>query len=303
MKPVFLFPGQASQEVGMGKDISNEYSRVRNLYDAAEVFLEFPLKKLSFEGPLEELTKTQYTQPAIFVASCAFDLLLKEKGVEPVAAAGHSLGEFSALVSSKTMTFEAGLKLVKLRGELMGKAGEINPGAMSAVIGLDAEIVEQICSETEGIVIPANYNSPGQLVISGEVEAVKNAGAKMKERGAKIVMPLNVSGAFHSPLMEFAIEELYSAIDDTEFFKPKFPVYTNVTAKPASSAEETRELLKKQLISPVRWENSIENMLTIAETFIEVGPGKVLTGLLKRIDKSKTGISVGTKESLDSLYN
>lgn len=299
--PVFLFPGQASQEVGMGKDIYDAFVRVRDLYDAAETYLEFPLKKLSFEGPLEELTKTQFTQPAIFVASCAFDLLLKEKGIKPAAAAGHSLGEFSALISSQSMTFEAGLKLVKLRGELMGKAGELNPGAMSAIIGLDAGIVEQVCSETEGIVIPANYNSPGQLVISGEVEAVKKAGAEMKERGAKIVMPLNVSGAFHSPLMEFAIEELYSAIDDTEFFQPKFPVYTNVTAKPASSPDETRDLLKKQLVSPVRWEESIKNMLTLTGNFIEVGPGKVLSGLIKRIDKSKSCVPVGTKEAIDAL--
>ena len=285
----------------MGKDIYDEFSRIRELYDAAETFLGIPLKKLSFEGPIEELTKTQFTQPAIFAASCAFDLLLKEKGIHPVAAAGHSLGEFSALVSSQTMTFEAGLRLVKIRGELMGKAGELNPGAMSAVIGLDSAIVEEACKEIDGIVIPANYNSPGQLVISGEVEAVRQAGILMKERGAKIVKPLVVSGAFHSPLMEYAIEELYAAIDDTELFEPKFPVYTNVTAQPASSADETRELMKKQLVNPVRWENSVINMLNLADTFIEVGPGNVLTGLLKRIDRSKSGVPIGTLGELNEL--
>jgi [acyl-carrier-protein] S-malonyltransferase len=297
----FLFPGQASQKVGMGQDIYENDIRVRELYDAAESYLKFPLKQLSFEGPLEELTKTQYTQPAIFVHSCAIDLLLKEKKVSPIAAAGHSLGEFSAYVSAEAINFEEGLKLVKLRGELMGKAGNINPGAMTAIIGLESELVEEACQEAGGIVIPANYNSPGQLVISGEIDAVQRAGEIAKHKGAKIVKPLTVSGAFHSPLMENASEELYSALDEIKFKSPKFPVFTNVTARPAENPEEARELLKRQLLNPVRWENTIRNMLEYTGKFIEAGPGNVLSGLLKRIDKEAVAIPVGSFEALSSF--
>lgn len=297
----FIFPGQASQTVGMGEDLYREDARVREIYDAAETFLGFPLKRLSFAGPLEELTQTRITQPAIFVMSCAVDLLLKERGVIPAAAAGHSLGEFSALVSAGALTFDAGLKLVKLRGELMQKAGEIRPGAMAAVIGLEAEAVEICCENTPGTVVPANYNSPGQLVISGEVEAVEEAMASCKEAGAKIVKRLTVSGAFHSPLMEFAGEQLYAALDETEFSKPKFPVYHNVTAQPASSADEIRDLLKKQLLNPVRWETSMINMRKITGTFIEAGPGKVLTGLMKRIDRSAKLINADAFEAVNSI--
>jgi len=297
----FLFPGQASQKVGMGQDIYEKYMRVRELYDAAESYLKFPLKWLSFEGPLEELTKTQFTQPAIFVHSCAVDLLLKEKKITPVAAAGHSLGEFSAYVSAEVLNFEEGLKLVKLRGELMGKAGDINPGAMSAIIGLDSVLVEEACREAKGIVIPANYNSPGQLVISGEVDAVQRAGEIAKAKGAKIVKSLTVSGAFHSPLMEDASQELYAALDEIEFKSAKFPVFTNVSASPAQNPDESRELLKRQLLNPVLWEDSINNMLHISNKFMEVGPGNVLSGLLKRINKEAEAIPVGTYEALSSF--
>ena len=297
----FIFPGQASQTAGMGEDLYREDSRVREIYDAAETYLGFPLKRLSFAGPLEELTQTRITQPAIFVMSCAVDLLLKERGVIPAAAAGHSLGEFSALVSAGAITFDAGLKLVKLRGELMQKAGEIRSGAMAAVIGLEADKVEICCENTPGTVIPANYNSPGQLVISGEVEAVEKAMAACKEAGAKIVKRLTVSGAFHSPLMEFAGEQLYAALDATGFSEPEYPVFHNVTAHPASSPDEIRDLLKKQLLNPVRWETSMVNMRKITGTFIEAGPGKVLTGLMKRIDRSAKLINADTLEAINSL--
>lgn len=287
--------------MGMGEDLYRESSRVRELYDAAENFLGFPLKKLSFAGPLEELTKTQVTQPAIFVMSCAVDMLLKERGITPAAAAGHSLGEFSALVSAEAINFEEGLKLVKLRGELMGRAGEINPGAMAAVIGLEAELVEEACREAGGIVIPANYNSPGQLVISGEIEAVKRAGELAKEKGAKIIKPLNVSGAFHSPLIEYASEELYQALDETEFRQPAFPVFANVTGEPAANPQEIRKLLKLQLLRPVKWEQAIRNMIPLADGFLEVGPGGVLTGLLKRIDRGVKAAAINHLEDISVL--
>jgi [acyl-carrier-protein] S-malonyltransferase len=288
----FIFPGQASQEVGMGLEIYQQSPRAGELYEAAENFLNFPLKKLSFQGPLEELTKTQYTQPAIFVLSCALDLLLKERGIIPQSAAGHSLGEYSALVSASAITFEQGLKLVKLRGELMAKAGEIQPGSMSAIIGLEAEVIEEICSQTPGIVVPANYNSPGQLVISGQVDAVKEAGETAKQKGAKMVLPLTVSGAFHSPLMEYACEKFNRALNETKFNPPTFPVFANVTAESFSNPLEIKELLKLQLLKPVKWEQTIHNMLKTADCFLEVGPGKVLTGLMKRIDKSLNAKSV-----------
>ncbi len=300
-KYAFIFPGQASQEVGMGQDFYREFSRVRELYDAAETFLGFPLKRLSFEGPLEELTQTRITQPAIFVMSVTVDMLLKERGITPVAAAGHSLGEFSALVSAQALTFEQGLKLVKLRGELMARAGELNPGTMAAVIGLEGGKVEEVCRETEGVALPANYNSPGQLVISGEIEAVKKAMALAKERGAKIVKELNVSGAFHSPLMESGSEELFEEIDNTEFAPPVFPVYHNAAAEPASSPEQIKEMLKKQLTSPVLWEQSILSMIPLTNAFLEVGPGKVLTGLLKRIDREVQVDSIGCVETLNTI--
>ena len=297
----FIFPGQASQEVGMGQDFFERYARVREIYEAAEAYLKFPLREISFRGPLEELTQTRITQPAIFVMSCAVDMLLKERGFVPDVAAGHSLGEFSALVSAEALSFKQGLKLVKLRGELMQKAGEIKPGAMAAVIGLEAGKVEKVCRETEGIVIAANYNSPGQLVISGEVEAVETAMESAKNAGAKIVTRLNVSGAFHSPLMEFACEELYNALDETKFAKPRFPVYHNAAADTASSPDEIRALLKKQLISPVKWEQSMQAMAPLAEIFLEVGPGKVLTGLLKRIERGKSCFPINNIEAMEKL--
>ncbi len=301
-KCAFIFPGQASQEVGMGEDLYREDSRVRDMYDAAESYLGFPLKRISFSGPLTELSQTQITQPAIFVMSCAVDMLLKERGIIPAAAAGHSLGEFSALVSAGSISFEAGLKLVKLRGKLMQKAGEIQSGTMAAIIGLEAQKVEQCCKETEGIVIPANYNSPGQLVISGEVDAVERAMERCKNAGAKIVKKLKVSGAFHSPLMEYAAEELFDALDDTDFNEPNFPVYHNVCAEPANSVDDIRDYLKKQLLNPVIWETTIRNMRRLTDTFIEVGPGKVLTGLVKRIDRSIMIFNAGSISEIEDIY-
>ena len=284
--------------MGMGEDLYREDSRVRELYNAAEAYLNFPLKKFSFAGPIDELTKTRITQPAIFVMSCAVDLLLKERGIEPVAAAGHSLGEFSALVSSGALTFDQGLTLVKLRGELMQKAGEIRPGAMAAIIGLAGEKIGEICAETGGIVIPANFNSPGQVVISGEVDAVLDAMDSCRKIGARIVKRLTVSGAFHSPLMEYACEELYQALDETEFGDSMFPVFANVSAEPASSVEGIRELLKKQLLNPVKWDSTIRNMAPLTDAFLEVGPGKVLTGLVKRINHSLEAIPVNNYETV-----
>lgn len=285
----------------MGKDLYEKDERVRRLYDSAESILGFPLKMFSFEGPLEELTRTRVTQPAIFVLSCALDILLKDRGIAPIAAAGHSMGEYSALVSAGALTFEQGLKLVKLRGELMQRAGEIAPGTMAAVIGLEESVLREVCEQVEGVVVPANYNSPGQLVISGEVEAVERAMEAAKKRGAKLVKRLVVSGAFHSPLMETASEELYEALDDTEFKAPRFPVYANVTARPVETPVNIREALKKQLVSPVLWMESMNNMASVASRFLEVGPGKVLTGLMKRINRKVEMIPIGNWEAVAKI--
>jgi [acyl-carrier-protein] S-malonyltransferase len=283
MKVAFVFPGQASQYVGMGKDLYEGNSLVKEIYDRAEEILGFELKKICFEGPEELLKQTKITQPAIFVHSYVVSKLLDGK-LKADMTAGHSLGEYSALVYADALDFETALRIVKVRGELMQKAGEQNPGTMAAIIGLDDEKVRKICDEVkDGIVQPANFNAIGQVVISGEVEAVKMAMEIAKREGAKMVKELVVSGAFHSPLMESAKEELKKILDEVEFRKPKIPIYFNVTAKPTFEVEEIKDLLYHQITKPVLWTQTILNMRSDgAVKFYEIGPGKVLQGLIKR---------------------
>jgi [acyl-carrier-protein] S-malonyltransferase len=279
-----VFPGQGSQYVGMAKDLFENHAPSRALMKHADEVLGVPLTQMCFEGPEDELRQTKNTQPAIFVHSMAAYGLLKDADAGMVA--GHSLGEYSALVAAGALTFDDALRLVRLRGELMQKAGEEQPGTMAAVVGLESGVLEQVCRDASdaGVVQPANFNSPGQTVISGSVEGVRRAMAIAKERGAKLVKELVVSGAFHSPLMASASDGLFQALRETVIAEARIPVFTNVTAEPVRSAEDIRDLLYRQLTSPVRWEQSVRNMVRGgASRFTEVGPGKVLQGLVKRI--------------------
>ena len=282
----FVFPGQGAQFVGMGKDLYETHSLAKELFDKANEILGYRITDIMFEGTDEELKQTKVTQPAIFLHSVISALCLGED-FQPDMVAGHSLGEFSALTAAGALSFEDGLRLVFARAMAMQKACEAQPSTMAAIIGLDDESIERICSEIDGIVVPANYNSPGQVVISGEVEAIQSACVRMKEAGAKRALPLAVGGAFHSPLMEPARVELAEAIESTEFNKPVCPVYQNVDAKPYMEPADIKANLLKQLTSPVRWTQTVINMIQDGMTeFTECGPGTVLTGLIGRIQKS-----------------
>lgn len=283
-KTAFVFPGQGSQYVGMGKDFFDADAASRSLFATADEILGTRLSSICFEGPEEELKQTQNTQPAIFLHSMVvFNKLAPRK---PDMVAGHSLGEYSALVAAGAITFEDGLQLVRLRGQLMRKSGEEQKGTMAAIVGLMPDAVEELCKEASGagIVQPANFNSPGQIVISGSVEGVRKGIELAKARGAKLAKELVVSGAFHSPLMAPARDGLKKKLDETTFRDAAVPVYANVTAGPVTKADDIRNLLFRQLTSPVRWEESVIHMVRDgAEMFVEVGPGKVLQGLVKRI--------------------
>lgn len=279
----FVFPGQGSQYVGMGKDLYEQSPPARDMFRKADEIVNAPLSRLCFEGPEEELRHTNNTQPAIFLHSVILAGLFR--GPKAAMAAGHSLGEYSALVYAGALTWEDGLRLVRLRGDLMQQAGIDRPGTMAAVIGLDPAAVTAVCGQASeaGIVQAANFNSPGQIVISGSVTGVRRAMELAKERGAKMVKELSVSGAFHSPLMESAQIGLQTALEHTPIRDAAIPVYANVTARPVQKADEIRRLLLQQLTSPVRWEESMVAMAADgASTFVEIGPGKVLQGLVKR---------------------
>lgn len=283
----FVFPGQGAQFVGMGKDLYENHALAKELFDKADEILGYRITDIMFEGTDEELKQTKVTQPAIFLHSVISALCLGEE-FKPDMVAGHSLGEFSALTAAGALSFENGLRLVYARAMAMQKACEAQPSTMAAVIGLADDVIERICDETEGVVVPANYNSPGQVVISGEVEAVKTACAKLKEAGAKRALPLAVGGAFHSPLMEPARVELAAAIETTPFNRPICPVYQNVDGKPYTEAADIKANLLKQLTSPVRWTQTVMNMIQDGMTeFAECGPGTVLTGLINRIRNDK----------------
>ena len=285
----FVFPGQGSQFVGMGKDLYESNATAKQLFDKADEILGFKITDIMFSGTDDELKQTKVTQPAVFLHS-VISALCMESGEEPSMVAGHSLGEFSALVYSGALSFEDGLRLVAARANAMQKACEANPGTMAAIIALPDDKVEEICAEVskEGkVVVPANFNCPGQLVISGEVDAINEACERMKAAGAKRALPLKVGGAFHSPLMQPAKEELQEAIEGTNFSTPKCPVYQNVDAKPHTNPAEIKANLIAQLTSSVRWTESVKNMIADGvDDFTECGPGKALQGMIARIDRN-----------------
>ncbi|MBR6886159.1 MAG: ACP S-malonyltransferase [Bacteroidales bacterium] len=277
MITAYIFPGQGSQYPGMAKEL---YPAFKDLMEEANAILGFRITDIMFEGSAEDLKETRVTQPAIFIHST---LLAMSQEQKPDMVAGHSLGEFSALVAAGAITFQDGLRLVAARAQAMQECCEKVPGGMAAIIALPDQTIEQICEDTPGIVVPANYNSPGQVVISGENQAVEAACTALKAAGAKRALPLPVSGAFHSPLMEPAREKLAKAIEQTPFRPPVCPIYQNVTAKPATDPVEIKANLLKQLTSPVRWTATVQNMVADgAARFVEIGPGNVLQGLVKR---------------------
>ena len=284
----YVFPGQGAQFVGMGKDLYDNNEVARNLFEKANEILGFRITDLMFEGTPEDLVQTKVTQPAIFLHSVLLAKSLAEE-FKPDMVAGHSLGEFSALVSAGAMAFEDGLKLVSARAQAMQKACEIKPSTMAAVLALPDEKVEEILDSVEGVVVCANYNCPGQLVISGEMEAIDAACEKLKEAGAKRALKLKVGGAFHSPCMEPARAELAEAIEATKIVTPICPVFQNVDALPHTDPAEIKGLLIAQLTAPVRWTQTVKNMIAAGATeFVELGPGKVLQGLVQKIDPSVT---------------
>lgn len=292
MKKVYVFPGQGAQAVGMGKDLYEQHDEVRAMFERANEVLGFRITDLMFAGTPEDLKQTKVTQPAVFLHSVA---MAKALGVEPAAVAGHSLGEFSALVVSGALSFEEGLRLVAKRAQAMQAACEAVPGTMAAVLNLADEEVERICAETEGVVVAANYNCPGQLVISGEVAAVEAACVKCKEAGARRALVLPVGGAFHSPLMEPAREELARAIAEAEFTTPHCPIYQNVDAEPHTDPEEIKQNLIAQLTAPVRWTQIVRRMVADGcADFTELGPGAVLQGLIRKVSTEVAVESRGT---------
>ncbi len=280
----YIYPGQGAQFPGMGKELYESNREANALFEQANEILGFRITDIMFAGTEDELRQTKVTQPAVFLHSVI--LSLTHDDFKPDMVAGHSLGEFSALVANKALSFADGLKLVHQRALAMQKACELTPSTMAAILGLDDEVVEQICAETEEVVVAANYNCPGQLVISGSVEGIATACDKILAAGARRALPLTVGGAFHSPLMEPARVELQAAIEATHFETPVCPVYQNATAKPATDTAVIKENLIKQLTSPVRWTQSVQNMVADGAThFIESGPGKVLQGLVKKIHR------------------
>ena len=307
MDIVLLFPGQGSQKPGMGKDLADSFAEARGVFERADAVLGAPLSRLCFEGPAEELTLTHNAQPALLAHGAAIWAVARERiGARVRAAAGHSLGEFTAHHAAASLPLDDALRVVRRRGELMYESGVRRPGAMAAILGTLAQPIEAVCeraSREAGLVVPANYNTPDQVVISGEVAGVEQAMALAKEAGAKRAMRLNVSGAFHSPLMESALGGLRAALDESSFGNPAFPVYTNVDAAPVTTTGAAKERLLEQLTSPVRWTDEV---LALARDFpnalfVELGPGTVLVGLVRKIAPSVKTASCGSVADLEQL--
>ena len=293
MKQAYVFPGQGSQFSGMGKELYENNELAKSMFDKADEILGFPITKVMFEGSDEELKQTKVTQPAVFLHSV---ILAKVLGVKPDAVAGHSLGEFSALVASEALSFEDGLQLVAKRAMAMQKCCESQPGGMAAILGLDDATIEQVCEEIDGVVIAANYNCPGQLVISGANDAVDAACVKLKEAGARRALRLPVGGAFHSPLMEAARVELEQASSEVEFHTPVCPIYQNVDAMPQSDPEIIKANIIALLTAPVRWTQIAQNMIADGcDNFVELGPGAVLQGMIKKVSSE---VSVESKSNI-----
>jgi [acyl-carrier-protein] S-malonyltransferase len=299
----FLFPGQGSQAVGMGKALAERYPEAREVFERADLVLGFPLSTLCFAGPLEDLTRTENTQPALLVASVAAARVLERRGVRASAGAGHSAGEFAAHVAAGSLSFEDGLRLIRKRGELMAGAGKERPGSMAAVLGLDAPAIEKVLAAVgrPRDIAAANFNSPGQVVLSGTPEALALATEEAKKAGAKKVVPLQVSAAFHSPLMESAARGLAEALDHVEIRPARFPVFANATARPAQSPDEIRVTLRDQLLSPVLWEQTVRGLLGQGvRRFVEVGQGRVLRGLVKSVDREALLFGSEDPESIEA---
>lgn len=287
----YIFPGQGAQYPGMGKDLFENNTLAKELYNKANEILGFKITEIMFNGTDEDLRQTKVTQPAIFLHSVILAKTMSES-FKPDMVAGHSLGEFSALTAVNVLSFEDGLRLVARRAYAMQKACEASPSTMAAILGLDDEVVENVLKEIDDVVVPANYNSPGQLVISGSIEGIQKACVKLKEAGAKRALPLKVGGAFHSPLMEPARVELAEAINSTKFNNPVCPIYQNVNANKVFNPDIIKENLIAQLTSPVKWTQIVRNMLADgAKTFVEVGPGNVLQGLIKKVDNTVETLS------------